>query len=214
MSNYYFSNSVADERLFVEYVDEYVRRDMNYADTQIRRNAIHQFLRKLSERFEATVFEFFGLYVEELLFKYSQNTEENWREKCTAIFLVSCLSTQGFTRKRGVTKSTSFIPLDKFCIDHIIPELADDNTNHLPILKADAIKFALTFRSILNSEIIFACVPYITRHLGSGSEIVRIYASLAIRKMPIVPKMIAVLPVIFCLFVYLEYYYIFVNNIN
>jgi exportin-2 (importin alpha re-exporter) len=54
--------------------------------------------------------------------------------------------------------------------------------NELPVLKADAIKLIMTFRSILPREMVIGSLPQLIRHLSANSIVVHSYAACAIEK--------------------------------
>lgn len=54
--------------------------------------------------------------------------------------------------------------------------------NELPVLKADAIKYVMTFRTVLPSEIVASTLPQLIRHMTSESAVVHTYAACALEK--------------------------------
>lgn len=54
--------------------------------------------------------------------------------------------------------------------------------NEQPVLKADAIKYIMTFRSVLPREMVSGTLPQLIRHLTSESAVVHTYAACAIDK--------------------------------
>lgn len=54
--------------------------------------------------------------------------------------------------------------------------------NELPVLKADAIKYVMTFRTVLPSEIVVSTLPQLMRHMTSESAVVHTYAACAFEK--------------------------------
>lgn len=117
-----------------------------------------------------------------LLSKYAENPTQNWRAKDTAIFLVTSLASRGSTQRHGVTQASQLVPLPQFCEQQIIPELNRPNVNELPVLKADAIKFVMIFRTLLGPQTMVACMPNLVRHLVSESQVVFSYAACTIEK--------------------------------
>lgn len=117
-----------------------------------------------------------------LLAKYAENPVQNWRTKDTAIFLVTSLASRGATQKLGVTQTSELVPIPQFCQQQIVPELERANINELPVIKADALRFIMTFRSVLGPQTILACMPSLIRHLGASSIVVHSYAACGIEK--------------------------------
>lgn len=54
--------------------------------------------------------------------------------------------------------------------------------NETPVLKADAIKFIMIFRSILPREQVVGSLPQMIRHLSATSPVIHSYAACAIEK--------------------------------
>lgn len=54
--------------------------------------------------------------------------------------------------------------------------------NDLPVLKADAIKYVMTFRTVLPNEIVVSTLPQLVRHMTSESAVVHTYAACAMEK--------------------------------
>lgn len=85
-----------------------------------------------------------------LLNEHKGNPGANWRAKDCAIYLVVALTVKGRTLAQGATTINQCVPLMPFFSEHINPELqARDGINSTPIIKADALKFIATFRSVL-----------------------------------------------------------------
>lgn len=174
--------SASDEEVFEDSPEEYIRRDIEGSDTETRRRAACDLVKTLSQNFEAKIFEIFSQYLQVLLSKYAENPAQNWRTKDTAIFLVTSLASRGATQKLGVTQTSELVPIPQFCQQQILPELERSNINELPVIKADALKFIMTFRSVLGPQTMLACMPYLIRHLGAESIVVHSYAACGIEK--------------------------------
>lgn len=117
-----------------------------------------------------------------LLTRYKSDPKNNWRAKDTAIYLVTTLAAKGSTQKHGVTQASTLVPLPQFCQSDIVLELERPNVNEFPVLKADALKFLMTFRSVLGGPIVIAAIPQIIRHLQADSFVVHSYAACNLEK--------------------------------
>lgn len=159
-----------------------MRRDIEGSDVHTRRRAACDLVKTLSHNFEDKIFSIFSEYLRVLLTKYKENPQQNWRSKDTAIYLVTTLASRGSTQKHGVTQISELVPLPQFCEQEIINELERTNVNELPVLKADALKFLMTFRSLLGGRIMLPCVPQFIRHLQANSIVVHSYAACTIEK--------------------------------
>lgn len=172
----------ADNELFEDNPEEYIRRDIEGSDVDTRRRAACDLVKVLAKYFGAKVMEIFGVYVHERLNEYTLNPIANWKKKDAVIYLVTSSASKGQTQKHGVTQSNEFVPLPEFALQNIQPELAKQDINEFPVLKADSIKFIMTFRSVLPREIVVGSLLNIIRHLSSTSIVVHSYAACAIEK--------------------------------
>ena len=116
-----------------------------------------------------------------LLERYKVDPKKNWHSKDTAIYLVTTLAAKAATQKHGVTQSSQLVPIPQFFISDIVSELERPDVNELPVLKADALKFLMTFRTVLGPQIIGA-IPQVIRHLQSDSYVVHSYAACILDK--------------------------------
>ncbi|KAL1399335.1 hypothetical protein pipiens_008286 [Culex pipiens pipiens] len=173
---------VSDEELFEDNPEEYIRRDIEGSDVETRRRAACDLVKTLSQNFESKIIEIFGQYLQVLLAKYAENPANNWKTKDTAIYLVTSMASKGATQKHGVTQTSELVPLPQFTQQQIIPELERADVNELPVLKADALKFIMAFRTILGPQIIVATLPLVAKHLAAGNVVVHSYAACTIDK--------------------------------
>lgn len=180
--NYQSLSAASDEELFEDNAEEYIRRDIEGSDVDTRRRSACDLVRTLSQKFEDKIFSIFGEYIFVLLNKYKASPAQNWRAKDTVIFLVTSMTARGATEKHGVTQSSQLVPIPKFCTDEIVPELERPNVNEMPVLKADAIKFVMVFRTILGPDFVVPALPLLIRHLTASSVVVNTYAACAIDK--------------------------------
>ncbi|KAK4290993.1 hypothetical protein Pmani_036148 [Petrolisthes manimaculis] len=169
-----------DEELFEDSWEQWVSQELEGADSETRRRAAVDFVRVLSRHFEARMTQVFGQYIQSMLATYTEKPTECWRNKVAAIYLVTTLSAKGHTARHGATKINALCNISEFYKTHILPEVQDQNVNHLPILKAEAIKFVITFRFPLSD--IKLSVPGLTCLLTSQSPVVHTYAAAAIDK--------------------------------
>ncbi|XP_003485641.1 exportin-2 [Bombus impatiens] len=172
----------SDNELFEDNPEEYIRRDIEGSDVDTRRRAACDLVKVLSKYFEAKIMEIFGAYIQVMLQNYADKPVENWRSKDAAIYLVTSSASKAQTQKHGVTQSSELVSLPQFAMQHIEPELVKPNVNEFSVLKADAIKFIMTFRSILPREMIIGSLPQLIRHLSASNIVVHTYAACTIEK--------------------------------
>lgn len=166
--------------MFEDTPEEYIRRDIEGSDVDTRRRAACDLIKTLGVNFEQNIFEVFSSYLQILLSDYQSDNINKWRAKDTAIFLVTSFASRGGSKKYGVTQTSELVPLADFCEQHIIPEIERPDINSLAVLKADAIKFVMIFRSLLGKPKLLRCLPQLIRHLTAESYVVHSYAACTI----------------------------------
>lgn len=172
-----------DEELFEDNPEEYIRRDIEGADVQTRRRAACDFVKALSKHFEKPMTEVFSQYIESMLLNYSQNVQQNWKSKNAAIYLVTSLVVKGGSVRLGTTSTSDLINISTFFNNVIRCDLERENLNELPVLKADALKYMITFRNQLPVDLIVPMLPQISRHLTSPIVVIHSYAANCIEKL-------------------------------
>ena len=153
----------ADEELFEDNPEEYIRKDIEGSDIDTRRRAACDLVRGLCKYYEQVVTTIFSEYVNAMLRQYSQNPKENWKSKDAAIFVVTSLAAKKSTAKHGTTEANQLVNLVDFYNSQIVTDLNSPNVDEVPVLKADAIKYLITFRSLVRlcfrEAILCQCFP-------------------------------------------------------
>ena len=54
--------------------------------------------------------------------------------------------------------------------------------NDSPVIKADCIRYIMTFRSVLPSQLIVNSLPLVSNHLACNSKVVHSYAAVCLEK--------------------------------
>ncbi|GFR48907.1 hypothetical protein Agub_g10856 [Astrephomene gubernaculifera] len=172
-----------DEEMFEMNPTEYIRRDAEGGDSDTRRRAAADLVRSLTERFPAEVSRLFTGYITAALADYASNPAANWRSKDCAIYMVTALSVKGRTAAQGATSTTQLVNTLDFYSGQVLPELQNPKLNDNPLLKADAIKFVTTFRSLLPKEACLAAVPPLVALLGCEYCVVHSYAAICLERL-------------------------------
>ncbi|KAL0861429.1 hypothetical protein ABMA27_008973 [Loxostege sticticalis] len=172
----------SDMELFEDNPEEYVRRDIEGSDVDTRRRAACDLVRTLAQTYEDKMMNMFGQYVQLMLAKYDESGAAAWRGKDTAMYLVTSLASRGSTQASGVTRASPLVDLAQFAATHALPELQRPNVDELPVLKADALKFLMTFRSLLPKELLITALPLMVAHVN-GRGVVCTYAACAVEKL-------------------------------
>eukprot|EP00039_Didymoeca_costata_P022455 m.4556 g.4556 ORF g.4556 m.4556 type:complete len:965 (-) comp3015_c0_seq1:58-2952(-) len=177
-----------DEELFEDNYEEYIRRDVEGSDVDTRRRGATDLVRGLCTHFEEPVTQIFSGYIQHLLQEAAQNPAENWKSKDAAIFLVTSLAIKGKIQGKGATSTNSSINIPDFFNTSILPELQIEDVNQSSVLKADALKFALNFRSQLSKQHHLAILPLAVKHLTATSLVVMSYAAYYIERVLILKQ--------------------------
>lgn len=173
----------SDEELFEDNPEEYIRRDIEGSDVDTRRRAACDLVRALSRSFEAQMTEIFGRYVAVMLESYAQNPQTNWRSKDAAVYLIIALASKGQTQRHGTTQTNQLVDLVDFYRQQIVPEYQRGGVDQLLVLKADAVKYLMTFRNHLPREAIITSIAPLIELLRSPSLVVHSYAANALDKL-------------------------------
>ena len=167
----------ADEEQFEDNPEEYIRRDLEGSDVDTRRRAACDLVRGLIKFAEKPVTHIFSQFVVTMLNQYAANSSAFWKNKDAAIYLVTSLAQKGATAKFGTTKSNELVNLVEFFTGHVLPELGAETINNLPVLKADSLRYVVTFRSQLGKDLLLKALPHVIKLLRSNSQVVHTYAA-------------------------------------
>ncbi|GMH45111.1 hypothetical protein BSKO_13068 [Bryopsis sp. KO-2023] len=176
--------SEEDEELFETNPMDYIQRDTEGNDSGTRRRAAADLVKALAETFNTEVTNLFTGYVATLLNEHLANPSANWRAKDCAVYMSVALTVKGRTIAQGATTINQNVQLLPFFTNHIFPEIqAADGVNHLPILKADALKFVHTFRLQVPKAVQLTMFPSMIALLGSEHFVVHSYAASTIERL-------------------------------
>jgi exportin-2 (importin alpha re-exporter) len=176
-----------DEESFEMDPTEYVKADIEGVDVETRRRAVTELVRALRKFYEAPVTQILGEDITNLLNHYASNPTSNWRSKDQVIFLVIALAQRTQTKDKGVTSVNTLVPLFDFFNTQILPEL-QGNPNENPVVKADALKFVLAFRSQFSPEQLASLLPCFARMLSAESYVVVSYTCMNLHRIvPMLP---------------------------
>ena len=98
----------SDVELFEDDPIEFIRRDLEGADSDTRRRATTDFLRGLMQHFEQLVTTVVSRYITHFLEEYAKDRRDNWKSKDTAVYLFTAIAAKGTaTSAHGVTSINS-----------------------------------------------------------------------------------------------------------
>ena len=170
-----------EEELFEMNFVEYVRRDMEGSDSDTRRRSSCELVKSLTEKFPEKLTQLCSAYIDVLVREYQQNPAANWKSKDCAMYLIMALTVRGKTAASGATSTNQLVNIGQFFQEHVVPELSTPR-DHLPVLKADCLKFVITFRSQLPRETTLALFSSIVQLLGAESNVVHSYAATCLER--------------------------------
>ncbi|PWZ03839.1 putative CSE1-nuclear envelope protein that mediates the nuclear export of importin alpha [Testicularia cyperi] len=174
----------ADEELFEDNPIEYIRRDFETSmEADTRRKAASEFCRALMELFSAEVTSIVSRYIVQYLEQYRADPAANWKQKDTAIYLLTSIASKSSTAQHGVTATNELVDVVQFFSDNVFADLqASSDDSPSPILQVDAIKYLHTFRNQLTKEQLLSVLPLLVQHLESSQYVTCSYASITIER--------------------------------
>lgn len=176
LPNIYFRE--VDEETFEDEPIQFVRADLEGSDYDSRRKSATDFLRELKDVNTELLTNTVMHYVNQFL-----AAKDDWKHKDTAIFLFSSLAAKGSITNAGVTSTNVLVDVVKFFSDNIAQDLVQDDQTIHAILKADAIKYILTFRNQLTKAQLLDTLPLLIQHLKSPNPVVYTYLAITIEKL-------------------------------
>lgn len=171
-----------EEELFEMNFIEYVRRDMEGSDSDTRRRSACELVKSLTEKFPEKLTSLCSQYINALVQEHAANPQTNWKSKDCAMYLIMALTVRGKTQASGATSTNQLVNIGQFFQDHVVPELQSPK-DHLPVLKADCLKFVITFRSQLPKETCIALFPSVITLLTAESNVTHSYAAMCLERM-------------------------------
>jgi len=160
---------------------EYIRGDLEGSDAHTRRRSAIDLVKNMRRYYEQDVSRIFFEIITQLLTDYAADPENQWHLKDQAIYLVIALATTSQTRAKGVVAVNELVPLAEFFQDSILPELEDiSNLDARPVVKADCLRFAISFRRQLSAEHVGRLLPLLSTYITAPSTVVSSYSAIAL----------------------------------
>jgi exportin-2 (importin alpha re-exporter) len=167
----------SDIEMFEDEPIEFIRRDLEGSDTDSRRRAATDFLRKLLDNFEHTVTKVVFGFINPLI----EQGKSDWKAKDTAVYLFLAIAAKGtVTAAQGVKTVNSFVNVVEFFEQHIAADLLAPGSH--PIAKVNSIKYLYNFRSQLNKVQWDTAIKPLIQNLGSDNYVVYTYAAIAVER--------------------------------
>lgn len=174
-----------DIELFEDNCEDYIRADIEGSDVDTRRKSACDLVKVLSKHFEADIVRVFSEYIKVMLESFASDPNTFWKNKDAAIYLVTAICVKGSTARLGTTQTTNLVNVVDFFNSYVKGDIDNANDiNSLPVLRADALKYIMTFRNQLPFEpIIVPMLPVIIKHLAAQNVVVHTYAANTIEKL-------------------------------
>lgn len=167
-----------DLEMFEDEPIEFIRRDLEGSDTDSRRRAATDFLRKLLENFEMLVTQSVFKYINH----YLNLGKMDWKAKDTAVYLFLAIAAKGaVTAAQGVKTVNQYVNVVEFFQQNIAADLIAD-TGVEPLAKVDAIKYLHNFRSQLDKDQWTAAFEPLIKNMASSNYVVYTYAAIAVER--------------------------------
>ena len=181
----------SDLELFLDNPDEYIRRDLQSADSDTRRRSAMDLVKSLSKFYQERTTAILVEYVHRLL------AGSNTKSKDACIQLVTAIAAKGETRAGGVSLVNTSVDIQQFYSQHLLPELVAAPTsdeNEKSVLVASCLKFLILFRTQLPRHLVSQSIqPVLALVRLENCKVVQCYAAhcgfllLGLGGLPILP---------------------------
>lgn len=172
----------SDEELFEDNAADYIQCDMEGSDSDTRRRCACDLVRAMCKHFDTQTTQICADHITRMLGEYSANPAANWRSKDAALHLVLAVTVRAQSAAQGVSATNPNINVMDIFTAHVLPELQQADIEDRPIVKADSIKFASTFRNQFPIETTRALMPLLVNHLVSQQVVVHTYAASCVER--------------------------------
>ncbi|VDP48248.1 unnamed protein product [Heligmosomoides polygyrus] len=170
-----------DLEMFEDEPIEYMKKDIEGTDTCTRRRGAIDLVRALCRKYEDRLVPVLAQLVQSLC------ADGDWIKLDVVYCLVTAIASKTETAKSGVTSTSQLINVADYYAGQVRAHLSGD-INDMPILKADALKFVVAFRSQLPAEVLVEVVQAADRLLTSRFPILHKYAAYAVDKLLLVKE--------------------------
>lgn len=168
----------SDIEMFEDEPIEFIRRDLEGSDTDSRRRAATDFLRKLLENFEMLVTQVVFKYIDH----YLTLGAKDWKAKDTAVYLFLAIAAKGsVTAAQGVKTVNQYVNVVDFFQKNVASDLVADQGVD-PVSKVDAIKYLHNFRSQLTKEQWQGALEPLIKNMASTNYVVYTYAAITVER--------------------------------
>ncbi|KAJ3191341.1 Exportin-2 [Irineochytrium annulatum] len=173
----------SDEEQFRDDEIEFLRRDLEGSDTDTRRRSSTDLVRGLLDHFAVEVTTILTEYVNAYLNAYEKD-KTNWKAKDTALYLIMALSAKSFSIQSGITAVNELVNPVPILTNYVLPDLrAPVDAQVEPLIKVDALKYIMIFRSQIPKAQLLEMLPAVIAHLSSKNFVVYTYAAVCLERL-------------------------------
>ncbi|WKY05120.1 hypothetical protein Q1695_005831 [Nippostrongylus brasiliensis] len=178
-----------DLELFEDEPIEYMKKDIEGTDSCTRRRGAIELVRALVRKYEDRLVPVLGQLVQSLC------ADGDWIKLDVVYCLVTAIASKTETAKSGATSTSQLINVADYYAGQVRGHLSG-NVDEMPILKADALKFVVTFRNQLPADVLVEVVQAADRLLSSRFPILHKYAAYAVDKLLLVKEQNSTAPLL------------------
>ena len=165
-----------DVELFTDNPDDYIRKDLQSADSDTRRRSAVDLVKSLSKFYEDQTTSTLISYIKNLL----ENFSGNIRARDACIQLVTAIAAKGETRALGVSVVNPKVDINQFFSTQVLPifQQVEANNEEKSVLQASSLKFLILFRNQLNPDLVSQSIPLVLNLVSPQSaKVVQSYAA-------------------------------------
>ena len=166
-----------DVELFTDNPDDYIRKDLQSADSDTRRRSAVDLVKSLSKFYEDQTTQILISYIKNLL----ENFSGNIRARDACIQLVTAIAAKGETRALGVSVVNAKVDINQFFSTQVMPIFREGvvgGNEEKSVLQASSLKFLILFRNQLNQNFVLESLPLVLNLVSpQSSKVVQSYAA-------------------------------------
>lgn len=145
----------------------YFEHDIGGLESETKRMSAYSFLKMLQRHFSEKLTSVFNEACQELVESYNQNPDDLWKDMDTAIFIMDIILARVTHYNQGVISTIEDFDLSSFLTSFIIPQLG----SKYPLLQADALKFLVNYRKVIDKDMILELFPEIVKLLFNDGPV-------------------------------------------
>ena len=180
----------SDARLFKDSPLEYIARELESADSETRRHGACDLINAMYGTHAQATTKICIEHIATMLQQYASSPADHWRAKDAALHLITVLCLRAKSASHDLAAaSDQQLNILKIYSTHVFGELVPGSRPQ-PVIVADAILFALTFRHQLPIEELVNLLPILGRHVVNTEVVIQSYAASCLERILTIPNKI------------------------